>query len=78
MKIFLTGATGFVGSHIAKRLVAEKCEVLASKRSTSNIETRCGDIKSSIIWIDYNNDWENNVIQWCPDVIIHAAWEGVG
>lgn len=38
MKNLVTGATGFIGSHIAQRLVKEGEEVIALVRKTSNIE----------------------------------------
>ena len=37
MKILLTGANGFVGSHIAEALVAQKHQVTAIVRKTSNL-----------------------------------------
>lgn len=38
MKVFLTGATGFVGSHLARLLVQEGHEVHILRRSTSRLE----------------------------------------
>lgn len=38
MRVFLTGGTGFVGSHIAEALIAGGHEVVAMVRSTSKIE----------------------------------------
>ncbi|WP_151697142.1 GDP-mannose 4,6-dehydratase, partial [Microcystis aeruginosa] len=32
MKVLITGASGFVGSHVARLLVAEGCEVYALVR----------------------------------------------
>lgn len=36
MKVFITGATGFVGAHVARKLVGRGDEVLALVRPTSN------------------------------------------
>jgi dihydroflavonol-4-reductase len=52
MKIFLTGATGFVGHHVAKALAAEGADLLMLVRKTSNLanlegipgETEVGDL----------------------------------
>jgi dihydroflavonol-4-reductase len=52
MKIFLTGATGFVGHHVAKALAAEGAELRLLIRKTSNLknlegiagETMVGDL----------------------------------
>jgi dihydroflavonol-4-reductase len=37
MKVFLTGATGFVGSHVARAYAAEGAQLLLLTRSTSNL-----------------------------------------
>ncbi len=37
MKVLITGATGFIGSNILKRLIEEHYEVIVIKRSTSDI-----------------------------------------
>lgn len=42
MKVFLTGATGFVGSHIAARLVAEGHDVRALARNPEAAQQRLG------------------------------------
>jgi dihydroflavonol-4-reductase len=38
MKLFITGATGFVGSHIARRAVDEGASVVCLARATSNVK----------------------------------------
>lgn len=38
MRVFLTGGTGFVGSHVAERLLEEGHEVVAMVRATSDTE----------------------------------------
>src|SRR5580704_6579071 len=46
MKVFLTGATGFVGHHVAKALAAEGADLRLLVRKTSNLanlEGICGD-----------------------------------
>lgn len=47
MNIFLTGATGFLGSHLAKKLILEKHKVFCIKRKSSNTY-RLNSIKSKI------------------------------
>src|ERR1035438_4176161 len=52
MKIFLTGATGFVGNHVARALAAEGAQLRLLVRKTSNLanlegiagETHVGDL----------------------------------
>lgn len=77
MKILLTGSTGFLGSHIADKLIQRGCQVLALKRSGSSL-LNCKDISSKVVWCDCDNDdWLSKAILWSPDVIIHSAWAGV-
>jgi dihydroflavonol-4-reductase len=38
MKAFITGATGFVGSHLADRLIDNGFEVYCLKRKTSSLK----------------------------------------
>ena len=52
MRIFLTGATGFVGHHVARALAAEGADLRLLVRKTSNLsnlegvkgETHVGDL----------------------------------
>ena len=37
MKVFLTGATGFVGHHVAQALAAEGADLRLLTRKTSNL-----------------------------------------
>ena len=36
-RILITGATGFIGSHVARAYVREDCEVYALVRKTSDL-----------------------------------------
>jgi nucleoside-diphosphate-sugar epimerase len=47
MRVLLTGATGFVGSHVARLLVREGCEVHALIRADSSLE-RIADVQSHL------------------------------
>ncbi len=50
-RILLTGATGFLGSHLAYGLIAADYEVIAYRRNTSNL-WRVADIERKIAWYD--------------------------
>lgn len=71
--ILLTGATGFLGSKLLRRLIDEKCEVVCVKRSTSNCD-RVQEIFSCCEWIDV--DEENIEVAFQKhqiDTVIHCA-----
>lgn len=73
MKILLTGATGFLGSKILKRLVQQEEQVVVLKRSTSDIR-RIEEFSNQCIL--YNIDkvsLESVFEKERPEVIIHCA-----
>jgi nucleoside-diphosphate-sugar epimerase len=76
--ILITGATGFLGSHIAEELVNQGYEVFALKRNTSYLG-RCDNFRHQIHWIDCDSwiEAEPEIIKCNPEILIHAAWDGV-
>jgi len=52
MNVLLTGANGFLGSNLAKALLARGDRVLAYKRETSDLR-RLGDKAGEILWFHY-------------------------
>jgi nucleoside-diphosphate-sugar epimerase len=77
MKIFVTGGTGFIGSHLIRALMADGHEVLALRRKTSNL-SGCADFEKQVTWVNQDSSvWTLSVIEEKPVVIIHAAWGGV-
>jgi len=79
-KYLVTGATGFVGSHLARRLVQNNDDVHVFTRPQSN-KWRIGDIINSINdhQVDLTNgpETEKAISQIRPDVIYHCAAYGV-
>ena len=72
MKVLLTGATGFVGSHIVEELISNNHDIVATIRKTSNLKW----IKDYPIQFEYCslNDEENlSKIVSSVDVIVHCA-----
>lgn len=73
MKILLTGATGFLGSKILRRLLDKKEEVVVLKRSTSDLkrikrwipQCKCYDVDK----VSINSIFEAEK----PEVVIHCA-----
>ncbi len=76
MKILVTGATGFLGSHIVEELISSKNEIIATYRKSSKREEL--PFCQSIIWVKTDQyGWENMIQSFAPEIIIHAAWSGV-
>src|SRR5688572_29343879 len=79
-RVLLTGATGFIGSHVARNLVARGCQVHAMIRPTANrerlltIENRLhvapGDVMDS-------RSIERIASSERFDLCIHSAWYAV-
>jgi nucleoside-diphosphate-sugar epimerase len=77
MKILITGATGFIGSNIAKKLVEIGSEVYATRRSASSFQ-RCVSFKDRVNWINTDESgWKDQIRSIKPDQLIHAAWSGI-
>lgn len=75
--ILLTGATGFLGSHLCKRLIDSGCTVYATCRTSSSFE-RCLSFKDNVSWINVDEeDINSSLTNVSLDVVIHSAWEGV-
>ena len=78
--VFLTGATGFIGSHLLKRLVKEGCNVHISIRMSSSL-WRIEDFKDDFVSHEIDlNDFgavRSLIKQIKPDVIFHLAAYGV-
>lgn len=78
--VFLTGATGFIGSHLLKRLISEGCDVHISIRKNSSL-LRIEDVKEKCTsHIMDLNDFENvksTLKQIKPEIVYHIAAYGV-
>lgn len=74
--ILVTGITGFIGANVAEGLILNGYNVIGLKRITSNIE-RIINVKDKITWVDITDNFELEIIDLKPAIIIHCAWEGV-
>ncbi|MEG1619850.1 MAG: NAD-dependent epimerase/dehydratase [Eubacterium sp.] len=74
MKILLTGATGFLGSHLLKNFTDNNYEVIALKRSTSNL-WRIKNIKTHVTYYDVDKIKLEQIFQknLNIDAIVHTA-----
>lgn len=77
MTVLITGATGFVGSHVARLLVEKDQKVHAIVRETSRLD-RMSDIRDRVrLWVGDLRDREwvrATVSEIEPKLCVHTAW----
>jgi nucleoside-diphosphate-sugar epimerase len=77
MKVLLTGAAGFIGSHLARRMLEDGCEVHALLRRGGD-RRRIADILSRLTAVEgdlfSDADIDRAVDAVRPDLCIHLAW----
>jgi nucleoside-diphosphate-sugar epimerase len=77
LRVLLTGATGFIGSHVARRLVENNTEVYALVRPGSNF-WRIRDIADTLHLVKGDllsaAELSNELERIRPDCCIHLAW----
>ena len=76
MKIFVSGATGYLGYHFVKVAINQGHEVLCLRRPTSRSLFE-SEINNNFQWVVNDEELESAVIDFQPDVLFHAAWGGV-
>lgn len=77
MKIFVTGATGFLGFHFVNVAVSQGHEVLCLRRVTSKSLFE-SIVEEKISWVNLEDaNLKERVNSFQPDVLFHAAWGGV-
>lgn len=77
MKVFITGATGFVGKHVMTAVQQSGHDIIALTLKEDKTE----DHSNNIHWINGDlADLESlkpALISFNPDVVIHLAWQGI-
>lgn len=75
-RVVLTGATGFIGSFLAEELLANGYEVIALRRSQSDL-WRVAAVQQQLHWINVDEPtWEQQLLAWQPEYLLHSAWLG--
>jgi dihydroflavonol-4-reductase len=72
MKIFLTGATGFVGHHVAKALAAEGADLRLLTRKTSNLANLEGIPGETVVGDLFEPEGLKSALGAC-DAVVHVA-----
>lgn len=68
----MTGASGFLGSHLTRRLLHEGHRVAALKRTASNL-SRLEDCASQMRFYDIESELNKCFDEFAPEVVIHCA-----
>lgn len=76
MRIFVTGATGYLGYHFVKAALSQGHEILCLKRKTS-ISLFESFIEDKIKWVENDCHMKDFILSFQPDILFHAAWGGV-
>lgn len=76
MKIFVTGATGFLGYHFVNVAVSQGHEVLCLKRPTS-VSLFEPIVEEKIKWVNTDEQLYNVISLFAPEILFHSAWGGV-
>lgn len=78
MRVFLDGATGFIGSQVARELVARGHEAIALVRPAGD-RRRLVDVAHRLTCVpgtlDDPNGWQDRVAALAPEAAIHLAWD---
>lgn len=75
-RVLLTGATGFIGSHVAEALLAAGYEVTVLHRAGSD-GWRLTAVQERLNWLNSDEaDWETQLLARPPQILVHAAWLG--
>ncbi len=79
MRVFVTGGTGFIGSHVVKELQSEEnALLLLSRQAKTNLSLleipNVGIVQGDLSDIE---KWKDEVEQFKPQAAIHMAWESL-
>jgi len=77
MRIFVTGGTGFIGSHVVRELYSEGNTLLLLSRQTESALSKMPDVEVIQGDLSAADSWKNEVTRFKPQVAIHMAWESL-
>ena len=77
MKVFITGATGFVGEHVLKEISKQNYDILALSRYNKRIQGDLINLKWLYGDLSDFKELQSAVLAFNPDVVIHLAWQDI-
>lgn len=69
-KVLVTGANGYIGSHVVKQLLDMGVEVIACDLAFTNVDNRARQINENI----FSESEDIYIVLGMPDICIHLAW----
>ncbi|MFA5117965.1 MAG: NAD(P)-dependent oxidoreductase [Candidatus Omnitrophota bacterium] len=73
MRIFITGATGFIGSHLIP-LLSQHTLLLLSRKQEHSAQQNVSFVQADL---SEREKWEKRLFDFAPDACIHLAWKGL-
>jgi len=77
MTVLVTGATGFIGSHVTRALIERGHRVRATRRNAGPAD-KLGDVQADVEWVDLDlaTASPDELAELCSsvDACIHSAW----
>lgn len=78
MRVMVTGATGFVGRHVVKELLARGHTVIVIARDRMRAQEMPWFNRVEFVQCDLHEDFQSLFYADClPDVLVHLAWPGL-
>lgn len=77
MRVFLTGATGFLGGAIARELIARGHECAALARDAGKLSPLAGNLPAVEGDLFEPESYRAALARFAPDALLHCAWRGV-
>lgn len=80
MRIFITGASGFIGSHLLEQLAGTNHQVSVLLRPSGDrrrIEPCLGGVEVIGGDLSRPEQWAGQLAKFKPETVIHLAWSGV-
>lgn len=78
MKVMVTGATGFIGNHVVKKLLTKNHHVITVARNIDKAKSMSWFDQVDFIQCDLQKEFQPCLkSEYIPDVLVHLAWPGL-
>lgn len=78
MRVLVTGATGFIGTHVINELIKRDVEIIATSRSERRAKLKSWYSGVTFVEHDIQHTTGNLFSKFHkPDIVIHLAWSGL-